>query len=327
MLGGTLASMGTTLRLATSLVALCIVLFGTAPDAQPRRRGPARRPVVTQQALRTVLGVVRSLTSPAPQPATQPTSPDASPDVQNVVVAQPVAASTPPLPSSRASAAWYWMYPRAALVAATRPDGRPWDGTGIFLDLVQELHDQLPRVRRRLYNAILPGYGEVLSELVPLAFGFFRELWAAPEVALEVRVNGRSVGGPPVFEDNYNPQWPWNQGLVDPILIPSDAVVEFVAHDRDNTGTELIGGCAMRGVPARDTDNFVPDDAVACHESILAIRVQVRDATPAEVAQWQASITANRRAGLPAHGVADCPPSGPMAGPSAQFPNCPPPRW
>lgn len=246
----------------------------------------------------------------------------ASPAPVVVAVSQPLGPPRPdpPLP-------WWWIAPRGAVVAATHEDGRPWDGTGLFVELVTELHAQLPQVRDRLFNAILPGQSALLAQLLPLAVGFFQQLWAAPEVALTIRVNGTERGGPRVFEDVYAPQWD-GAALTDPVHIPDTARVEFVARDRDATSDELVGTCTLQGPVAVDADGYLPPSALTCSGGLLAVRVQAWRASTSEVERWWAWVTANRRAGLPDHGAADCPPAGsPGAGPGGRFPGCAPPRW
>lgn len=266
--------------------------------------------------LAVLLGGFVALAQPKPPPprATVAPSPIA------ISAPLPRTSPAPPLP-------WWWVAPRGAVVAATREDGRPWDGVGFFGELVTELHNQLPHVRDQLYNAILPGQSELLRQLLPLAVQFFAQAWAAPEVALTIRVNSIDRGGPRVFEDVYAPQWD-GAALTDPVHVPDGARVEFVAKDRDAAGDELIGTCTLQGPVTGDADGYLPPASLACAGGLLAVRVQAWRATEAQVERWWAWITANRRAGLPDHGASDCPPPGSSgAGPGGQFRGCAPPRW
>lgn len=266
--------------------------------------------------LAVLLGGVAALAQPKPPPPRATVAP------QPIAVSAPLPRTSPPPPLP-----WWWIAPRGVVVAATREDGRPWDGVGLFGELVTELHTQLPRVRDQLYNALLPGQGELLRQLLPLAVQFFAQVWAAPEVELSIRINGIVRGGPRVHEDQYAPQWD-GAPLTDPVHVPDGARVELVAHDRDATANELIGSCTLQGPVTVDADGYLPPAQLVCSGGLLAVRVQAWRATDAQVERWWAWITANRRAGLPDHGASDCPPLGsPGAGPGGQFPGCAPPRW
>ncbi|HRI50164.1 MAG TPA: hypothetical protein PLW65_08280 [Pseudomonadota bacterium] len=179
----------------------------------------------------------------------------------------------------------------AASVAPGKEDGRPWDGLG---SLPPEVVDGLRAPRPRGFFGTLfreLSHGGALSAIVsllPWTANAFVDSIAAPDVQIEISVNGQLLTRSPIVRNSFLPTW---AGVYTrPIVVSEFDHIELKAVDRDIAFHDQIGVCTSQGLPWVDSHHgYAAERTFQCYGQLWAVALRV---IPAESGEVIADVTA-----------------------------------
>lgn len=171
----------------------------------------------------------------------------------------------------------------AALVAPGKDSGLPWDGPG---SLPPEVAEGLRAPRPRglvgsLFRALIDGTGlGALAQILPWTANAFIGGFAAPDVQVELALNGTLLQRSPKVANSYYPTW---SGVYTPAVAIHDFdQLELRAIDRDVMFHDQIGVCTSQGMPWVDSRGYASDLTFQCLGQLLAVALRVVPADAAE---------------------------------------------
>ncbi len=173
----------------------------------------------------------------------------------------------------------------AALVAPGKDSGLPWDGPG---SLPPDVSAGLRAVRPRsmagtLFRALAEGTGlGALAKLLPWTANAFISGIAAPDVQVEIFLNGALLQRSPKVANSYYPTW---SGVYTPAVEIHDFdQLELRAVDRDVLFHDQIGVCTSQGMPWVDGYGYASGLTFQCLGQLWAVALRV---VPANLAAGQ----------------------------------------
>lgn len=170
----------------------------------------------------------------------------------------------------------------AALVAPVKDSGLAWDGPGQLPEqLLGELRAARPRsVSGELLRSLIDGAAlPVVADALHFGANAFLGGVAAPDVQVELLVNGRVVLRTTKVGNHYLPTW---SGLYSaPLQLRDFDQLEVRAVDRDVLFHDEIGVCTGQGLPWVDPQGYATPAALTCLGQLWAVALRVVPAEPA----------------------------------------------
>lgn len=164
----------------------------------------------------------------------------------------------------------------AVLVAPGKDSGLPWDGPGSLpRDVAQGLRAPRPRgLTGSLFRALVDGTGlGALTPLLPWTVNAFISGFAAPDVQVEMYLNGNLLQRSPMVANSYNPTW--SGVYTSPVEVHEFDQLEFRAIDRDVLFHDQIGVCTSQGMPWVDSLGYASAQTFQCLGQLWAIALRV----------------------------------------------------
>jgi len=179
----------------------------------------------------------------------------------------------------------------AVSVAPGKEDGRPWDGLGqLPPEVVEGL--RMPRTRGffgTLFREL--SHGGALSAIVsllPWSANAFVDSIAAPDVQVEISLNGQLLTRSPIVRNSFFPTW--SGVYTRPIMVSDFDHIELKAVDRDIAFHDQIGVCTSQGMPWVDSHHgYASDQTFQCYGQLWAVALRV---IPIESGVVMADVTA-----------------------------------
>lgn len=173
----------------------------------------------------------------------------------------------------------------AALVAPGKDSGFPWDGPGSLPPEVSEgLRAARPRgMAATLFRALADGtvLGS-LAKILPWTANAFISGITAPDVQVEIFLNGALLQRSPKVANSYSPTW---SGVYTPAVeLHEFDQLELRAVDRDVLFHDQIGVCTSQGMPWVDAHGYASDLTFQCLGQLWAVALRVM---PANLAAGQ----------------------------------------
>lgn len=164
----------------------------------------------------------------------------------------------------------------AVLVAPGKDSGLPWDGLGgLPPEVAQGLRAPRPRgMVGTLFRALTSGTAVgTLATLLPWTVNAFMSGIAAPDVQVEISLNGQLLQRAPKVANSYNPTW---AGVYTPtIQIQEFDQLEIRAIDRDLMFHDQIGVCTSQGMPWVDGHGYATGQTFQCLGQLWAVALRV----------------------------------------------------
>jgi hypothetical protein len=184
----------------------------------------------------------------------------------------------------------------AVSVAPGKEDGRPWDGLGqLPPEVVEGL--RTPRTRgffgtvfRELSHG---GALDAIVSLLPWTAKAFVDSIAAPDVQVEISVNGQLLTRSPIVRNSFFPTW--SGVYTRPILISDFDHIEYRNDEfeflaRDIAFHDQIGVCTSQGMPWVDSHHgYASEQTFQCYGQLWAVALRV---IPSEPGTVTADVTA-----------------------------------
>jgi len=182
----------------------------------------------------------------------------------------------------------------AVAVAPGKEDGTPWDGLGQLPTQVFEgLRAPLSRsVLGTLFGALSRGGGSevigAIANLLPWTANAFSSGIAAPDVQVELSLNGKLLARSPMVRNSFFPTW--SNVYSGPITIHEYDQLELKAVDRDIAFHDQIGVCTSQGMPWVDSHHgYASAQTFQCFGQLWAVALRLiplasGDAAVAEIA-------------------------------------------
>ncbi len=171
----------------------------------------------------------------------------------------------------------------AVLVAPGKDSGLPWDGPGSLpSDVAQGLRAPRPRgLVGSLFRALADGTGlGTLTRRLPWAANAFISGFAAPDVQVEMYLNGNLLQRSPMVSNSYNPTW---TGIyTPPVEVHDFDQLEFRAIDRDVLFDDQIGVCTSQGMPWVNSLGYASAQTFQCLGQLWAIALRVVPVNPTD---------------------------------------------
>lgn len=165
----------------------------------------------------------------------------------------------------------------AVSVAPGKEDGRPWDGLGQLPTLVVEgLRSQRPRgFLGSLFREL--SHGGALSAIVnllPWTANAFISSTAAPDVQVDISLNGQLLTRSAVVRNSFFPTW--SDVYTRPIVVTDFDQIELKAVDRDIAFHDQIGVCTSQGLPWVDSHHgYASEQTFQCYGQLWAVALRV----------------------------------------------------
>jgi hypothetical protein len=176
----------------------------------------------------------------------------------------------------------------AAFIAPGKESGKPWDGLGSLPpEVVEGLRAPRPRdMTENLFRALLSGTGmDVVARLLPWSANAFLSGVAAPDVQIEILVDGQLLQRSPMVGNSHQPTWGGVYTL--PVQIRDTSQIEIHAIDRDIAFDDEIGVCTAQGMPLVDRQGYVSGQTWRCLGQLWGVALRIvpedrhRKSTPA----------------------------------------------
>lgn len=164
----------------------------------------------------------------------------------------------------------------AALVAPGKDTGKPWDGLG---SLPAEISEGLRAPRTQdmtgnFFRALLSETGiDTVAKLLPWTANAFLGGVEAPDVQIEISLDGRLLQRSPMVGNNYHPTWAGVYTL--PVEIRDTSQVEIHAIDRDLAFDDEIGVCTTQGMPWVDRQGYASGETFRCLGQLWGVALRV----------------------------------------------------
>ncbi|MDP3277320.1 MAG: hypothetical protein Q8Q09_19180 [Deltaproteobacteria bacterium] len=167
----------------------------------------------------------------------------------------------------------------ALLVAPGDARGEWWDGTGAFLpDVRRAIQLYSPATRASVLTQFaVSGRYESLASTLPWAIPLWQQVGlSAPDVIVQVQVDGQTVLRAGPYEDSWNPRWLITPSS--PVTLGPHTMITVTAVDADVLSSDPIGSCARPGTPRVIPEGYVPGSDWTCHGLLWGIQMFVRPA-------------------------------------------------
>ena len=165
----------------------------------------------------------------------------------------------------------------AVSVAPGKEDGRPWDGPGQLPPLVIEgLRTPVSRsLLGTLFGELTRGGAlSAVVNLLPWTANAFTSSVAAPDVQVEVSLNGRLLARSAMVRNSFFPTW--SDVYTGPISISDYDHIELKAIDRDLVFHDQIGVCTSQGMPWVDSQHgYATAQTFQCFGQLWAVALRV----------------------------------------------------
>lgn len=173
----------------------------------------------------------------------------------------------------------------AVSVAPGKEDGRPWDGLGQLPPLVVE-GLRTPRPRGFLGSVFRElSHGGALSAIVnllPWTANAFVSSTAAPDVQVDILLNGQLLTRSTTVSNSFFPTWA--DVYTRPIVITDFDQIELKAIDRDIAFHDQIGVCTSQGLPWVDSHHgYASEQTFQCYGQLWAVALRVIPVAAGEV--------------------------------------------
>jgi hypothetical protein len=177
----------------------------------------------------------------------------------------------------------------AASVAPGKEDGRPWDGPGQLPPLVVDgLRAPRPRgILDTLFGQLTRGAAlNAVVQLLPWTANAFTTSLAAPDVQVELSLNGRLLARSTMVGNSFFPTW--SDVYTGPVTIGEFDHLEIKAVDRDLMFHDQIGVCTSQGMPWVDSHHgYATAQTFQCLGQLwaVALRVMPAESGDADIAE------------------------------------------
>lgn len=185
-------------------------------------------------------------------------------------------------PPSEAVAAWrrpvgpVRLAVTAVLVAPGKSSGQPWDG---IMPLPAETQQGLQQglsvqAVRAVFGLFVDGSGVgAATRFAPWATNAFLGSIAAPDVRVDVLVDGRPVSRVRTQAHTFTPSWPIAPSAGTPIS--SNQQIDVDAWDIDALRDDHIGVCTIQGMPLVDRNGYARARDFTCNGQLWGVRLRV----------------------------------------------------
>lgn len=160
----------------------------------------------------------------------------------------------------------------AALIAPKKDDGNNWDAGGDpkFVPRIT----WTPELGDRLFRALLgPTPLDSAGRILPATAGAWDPM-AAPDIELQVTLDGQQILTAPKVPDSYVPTWP--ERLTRPVIFNQNSKLFVNATDIDLEFDDFVGVCAIIGIPYENGQGYVlAQRGVSCGGGLWAVGLRV----------------------------------------------------
>ena len=112
-----------------------------------------------------------------------------------------------------------------------------------------------------------------LAQILPWTANAFISGFAAPDVQVEISLNGSLLQRSPKVANSYNPTW---AGVYTPAIdIGEFDQIEIRAMDRDVIFHDQIGVCTSQGMPWVDSRGYASGSTFQCLGQLWAVALRV----------------------------------------------------
>jgi hypothetical protein len=184
----------------------------------------------------------------------------------------------------------------AVAVAPGKADGRPWDGPGqLPAQVVDGLRAPLSRsLLGSVFGALSRG-GVVgaLVNLLPWTANAFISGMAAPDVQVELSLNGKLLARSAMVSNSFFPTW--TDVYTGPLTLNDYDQIELKAIDRDVLFHDQIGVCTSQGMPWVDSHHgYASAQTFQCFGQLWAVALRVIPLAKADAAVAEIAIAAEQ---------------------------------
>lgn len=184
----------------------------------------------------------------------------------------------------------------AVSVAPGKEDGRPWDGPGQLPPLIVDgLRAPLSRsVLGSLFGSLTRGSAlSAVVNLLPWTANAFTTSMAAPDVQVELSLNGRMLARSAMVGNSFFPTW--SDVYTGPIVINEYDHLEIKAIDRDVMFHDQIGVCTSQGMPWVDSHHgYATAQTFQCFGQLWAVALRVIPVESGEAAIGEIAVAAEQ---------------------------------
>lgn len=164
----------------------------------------------------------------------------------------------------------------SALIAPGKESGKPWDGLGRLPPEVEE-GLRAPRTQdmtSSLFRTLLSSTGmDTVVKLLPWTANAFLDGIAAPDVQIEILLDGQLLQRSPMVGNSHHPTWAGVYTL--PVNIRDNSQLEIHAIDRDLAFDDEIGVCTTQGMPLVDRKGYVSGDTWRCIGQLWGVALRI----------------------------------------------------
>lgn len=164
----------------------------------------------------------------------------------------------------------------AVLVAPGKSSGQPWDGLmPLPAETRQGLQQGLPaQTVRAIFALFVDGSGAgAATRFAPWATNAFLGSIAAPDVRVDVLVDGRPVSRVRTQAHTFTPSWPVAPSVASPI--GANQQIDVDAWDIDVMRDDHIGVCTIQGMPLVDRNGYARARDFTCNGQLWGVRLRV----------------------------------------------------
>lgn len=164
----------------------------------------------------------------------------------------------------------------AVLVAPGKSSGQPWDGirplpTETQQGLVQGL---APQAVQAVCRAFIEGAGAgAVSRMAPWASNAFLGSFSAPDVRVDVLLNGTTVSRVRTQTHTFTPSWPLSPSTS--VEVGANQQIDVDAWDVDLVRDDRIGVCTIQGMPMVDRNGYARAQDFTCNGQLWGVRLRV----------------------------------------------------
>jgi hypothetical protein len=164
----------------------------------------------------------------------------------------------------------------SVFVAPGKSTGLPWDGPGQLPTATRQGLQAGVTVQaaRAIFSAFIDaGTSMAAARLAPWAINTMSSATAAPDVRVDVLLDGRQVGRVQTRTHSFTPSWTGATNTT--YQVGPNQQIDISAWDTDLMFDDHIGVCTIQGMPLVDRNGYARAEDFTCNGQLWGVRLRI----------------------------------------------------